>query len=225
MPHLCALHPVSFYPSTSLLRPSGGFPGSLPLGGQRAWQVRRLSSLLHHCVQLLSWIKLSEVAINLLMSPFQRRGQPYIRTEQRAWPAGLGQGCTDPSGHPAHHVLCLRAHNPRLGWVRPHWWNALPVAVSLAASQWFCIMISLLSRPVSYPRVYHCTWAPDPPKTSQLLDCKVQKSSSSLGFELEEVLFSCCELVCGFICCKKICPKVEKEKREACSPKFPLPSG
>ncbi len=40
MPHLCALHPVSFHPSTSLLRPFGGFPGPLSLGGQRAWQVR-----------------------------------------------------------------------------------------------------------------------------------------------------------------------------------------
>lgn len=43
MPHLCALHPLSFHPSTSLLRPFGGFPCSLSLGGQRAWQVRTQS--------------------------------------------------------------------------------------------------------------------------------------------------------------------------------------
>lgn len=43
--HLCALHPVSVHPSTSLLCPFGGFPGSLSLGGQRAWQVKKLKSL------------------------------------------------------------------------------------------------------------------------------------------------------------------------------------
>ena len=40
LPYLCALHPVSFNPSTSLLCPFGGFSSSLSLGGQRAWQVK-----------------------------------------------------------------------------------------------------------------------------------------------------------------------------------------
>ncbi|TMS18725.1 Protein argonaute-2 [Larimichthys crocea] len=38
-------------------------------------------------------------------------GQSNGRDQQ-----ALAKACPDPPGHPAHHVLCLRAHNPRLGW-------------------------------------------------------------------------------------------------------------
>lgn len=40
-------------------------------------------------------------------------------------------------------------------------------------------------------------------KKSQLLDCKMQNNPSFLGFELKEVLFTCCALVC--VCFMKKC--------------------
>lgn len=71
-------------------------------------------------------------------------------------------------------------------------------------------MISLPNRPASQSYVYNCTSAPDPSEPSQLLDCKMQKNPF-VG-ELEEVLFTCCALVCVCTCCREICCKVWKEK-------------
>lgn len=51
MPHLCTMHTLCLYPSTCLLCPPGGFPGTISSSGQGAWQVRpgiRLASCLPH---------------------------------------------------------------------------------------------------------------------------------------------------------------------------------
>lgn len=119
VPHVRALHAVCFHPSTSLLCPFGGFPRPLPLGGQRARQVN--ASITGDGFEIFLSIKHDLNLPAPLLLPFQCRGQPHIRAEQRTWPPGLGQGRSDPPGHSTHHVLRLRAHNPRCGWVRPHW--------------------------------------------------------------------------------------------------------
>lgn len=40
VPHLRTMYTFCLYPSTCLLCPVGGFPGTVPPGGQGAWQVK-----------------------------------------------------------------------------------------------------------------------------------------------------------------------------------------
>lgn len=133
VPHLCALYPVSFHPSTSLLRPFGGFPGSLSLGGQRARQVRRWSHVLSFtasCVNLgemllLFWNITQTVVIAALKEVIHQARAMGVTT--RPWPR-LSRStrtrcvpCTLPE-----------STQPQVGVGETLWWNTLPTpAVSL----------------------------------------------------------------------------------------------